>query len=84
MAPKIIFVEGNIGSGKSTFLDMVSKHVEGAKVVYEPLDVWKAYTDENGKNILHHFYEDQKRYAYTFQTIAFLSRVERLREIKNS
>ena len=76
---KIIFVEGNIGTGKSTFLSQVEKHIPNSCVIYEPLDVWTKFTDENGKNILQNFYEDSKRFAYTFQTLAFLSRVERMR-----
>ena len=76
---KIIFVEGNIGTGKSTFLSQAEKHIPNSYIIYEPLDIWTKFTDENGKNILQNFYENPKRFAYTFQTLAFLSRVERMR-----
>ena len=80
--PRIFFVEGNIGTGKSTFLKMIEDMNDNDfQVIYEPLDLWLNFTDENGKNILQYFYEDSKRYAYTFQNIAFLSRVEKLSEI---
>jgi deoxyadenosine/deoxycytidine kinase len=82
---KIYFVEGNIGTGKSTFLSMIQK-VYGDKyqVIYEPVDVWTNFKDNSGKNILQYFYEDPKRFAYTFQNTAFVSRVEKLQEIDYS
>lgn len=81
---KIFFVEGNIGTGKSTFLSLAEKYLPNCLVILEPLDVWTKFVDENGKNILQNFYEEQKRYAYTFQTLAFLSRVERLKNLDQS
>lgn len=81
MSYKVVFIEGNIGTGKSTFLDNVKKYIKNAEVVYEPLDVWTEFKDDGGKNVLQHFYEDPKRYAYTFQTIAFLSRADRMRSL---
>ena len=80
--PKIIFVEGNIGTGKSTFLKMIEKcYNDKYQVIYEPVDLWTNFKDSKGKNILKYFYEDTKRYAYTFQHIAFISRVQKLDEI---
>ena len=56
------FVEGNIGSGKSTFLKKLSTEF---KVVQEPVDEWsKMKNASSGKNILEEFYEDPKRNAY--------------------
>lgn len=81
MVKQIVFVEGNIGSGKSTFLRLIKEQLDHVEVVLEPLDVWLNFKDDNGKNILQYFYEDQKRYAYTFQTIAFLSRIEKLKQL---
>jgi deoxyadenosine/deoxycytidine kinase len=51
------------------------------QVIYEPVDVWTSFKDKTGKNILQYFYEDPKRFAYTFQNTAFVSRVEKLQEI---
>ena len=80
--PYIFFVEGNIGTGKSTFLNMIEKHYgDKYQVIYEPLDLWIDFKDKKGKNILEYFYEDPKRYSYTFQNIAFISRVENLKKI---
>ena len=83
--PKIYFVEGNIGTGKSTFLSMIEKtYGDKYQVIYEPVDVWTNFKDSSGKNILQYFYEDPKRFAYTFQNTAFVSRVEKLQEIDTS
>ena len=75
------FVEGNIGSGKSTFLKKLSSEF---KVVQEPVDEWsKMKNDRNGKNILEEFYEDPERNAYLFQSIAFRSRVKNIADLKD-
>lgn len=82
---KVYFVEGNIGTGKSTFLEMIEKNFgDMYQVIYEPVDIWTNFKDSSGKNILQYFYEDQKRFAYTFQNTAFVSRVEKLEEIDSS
>ena len=61
---------------------MIEKHYgDKYQVIYEPLDLWIDFKDKKGKNILEYFYEDPKRYSYTFQNIAFISRVENLKKI---
>jgi deoxyadenosine/deoxycytidine kinase len=80
----VYFVEGNIGTGKSTFLKMVETHHPECQVIYEPVDTWTSFKDKEGVNILGHFYKDPKRYAYTFQNIAFISKIEKLSEIDES
>lgn len=72
------FVEGNIGSGKSTFLKKLSSEF---KVVQEPVDEWSNMKNANGKNILEEFYEDPKRNAYLFQSIAFRSRIRNITDL---
>ena len=74
------FVEGNIGSGKSTFLKKLSTEF---KVVQEPVDEWSKMKNANGKNILEEFYEDPERNAYLFQSIAFRSRVKNIADLKD-
>jgi deoxyadenosine/deoxycytidine kinase len=71
----MIFVEGNIGTGKSTFLTHLSKH---CKVILEPVDEWTQMKNANGKNILEEFYSDPARNAYLFQSIAFRSRMKNI------
>lgn len=66
-----IVVEGNIGAGKSTFLSIVKKQV-ALDILYEPTDAWQ---NIHGHNILDAFYKDSARWAYTFQTYAFITRI---------
>lgn len=66
-----IVVEGNIGAGKSTFLSIIKKHIS-LDILHEPTDAWQ---NINGHNILDAFYKDANRWAYTFQTYAFITRI---------
>ena len=79
---KFIFIEGNIASGKTTFINLLPTIMD-CQIILEPLDVWKGLVDSNGKNILDYFYTDMKKYAYPFQSFAFLSRVKSVRNISD-
>ena len=79
--PFIIFVEGNIATGKSTFLNLISKHLHNIQTIHEPVDKWTQLKDSNNINILDYFYKDMEKYTYSFQSFAFLSRVMLLDEI---
>lgn len=68
---KSLIIEGNIGAGKSTFLKLVEKYLD-TSVVFEPHTKWQ---DVGGENLLDKFYKDTSRWAYTFQTYAFVTRV---------
>lgn len=68
---KSFIIEGNIGAGKSTFLRLIKDHLP-VSIVYEPLDQWQAI---NGQSLLDKFYQDTKRWGYTFQSYAFVTRV---------
>jgi deoxyadenosine/deoxycytidine kinase len=73
----IISIEACIGSGKSTLLDLLkNKYSNNNKVVFvpEPVDKWLETRDETGKDILATFYEDKKRWGYSFQMNAFITR----------
>lgn len=89
--PFLISIEGNIGAGKSTILEHLEKHLGSipslGKVLFlkEPLDIWENFHDEAGNNILQKFYGNQVRYAFTFQVMAFITRLSLLRQaIKNN
>jgi len=71
----MLFVEGNIGTGKSTFLKKLSQEF---KVILEPVDEWTKTRNANGKNLLEEFYSDPARNAYLFQSIAFRSRMKNI------
>ncbi len=66
-----LIVEGNIGAGKSTFLRLLNEQLD-VHVVYEPHEQWQ---DVEGHNLLDKFYSDTSRWAYTFQTYAFITRI---------
>ena len=81
----IISVEGNIGAGKSTFIDILKKKWDDCEVVSEPIEMWKDLKDSNGENILQIFYKDIKRWAYSFQNVACITRMIKIENIiKNS
>ena len=65
-----LIVEGNIGAGKSTFLKILQSHLD-VHPVFEPHQRWQ---NIEGENLLDKFYKDTNRWAYTFQTYAFVSR----------
>ncbi|XP_026681786.1 thymidine kinase 2, mitochondrial-like [Diaphorina citri] len=63
--PFTVFVEGNIGSGKTTFLDYFNK--SGDITAYaEPVNLWR---DVKGHNLLALMYENASRWSLTFQTM---------------
>lgn len=66
-----LMIEGNIGAGKSTFLRILSEQLN-IQPVFEPDKKWQ---EVGGDNLLEKFYTDTSRWAYTFQTYAFVSRV---------
>lgn len=79
---EIVSIEGNIGSGKSTLLAALKTfYADRTDVVFlkEPVDEWETITDEAGQGILAKFYADQHRYAFSFQIMAYISRLEVLR-----
>jgi deoxyadenosine/deoxycytidine kinase len=80
--PIVISVEGNIGSGKSTLLTKLAEHYTAdASICFlqEPVDIWDSIKDEEGVTILQKYYADQKRYAFSFQMMAYISRIALMR-----
>jgi len=69
---KNFIVEGNIGAGKSTFLRFIEERLP-VQIVYEPHAKWQQVDQK--ENLLDKFYKDAKRWAYTFQSYAFVTRV---------
>lgn len=76
----IISIEGNIGSGKSTLLKRLADTNQDVVTLQEPVDMWNSVRDENGKTIIELYYADQKRWAFAFQMMAFITRVRILKE----
>jgi deoxyadenosine/deoxycytidine kinase len=73
-------LDGNIGAGKSTLLQKLGTAFPYIKVVPEPVDTWTRLKNMDGRNLLELFYEDKRRWAYTFQNAAILSRLKMLKE----
>ena len=80
---QIISIEGNIGGGKSTLLEAL-KNIKWVdkKIVFvrEPVDEWGKIKDNNGVTILEKFYADQEKYSFSFQMMAYISRLKLLKE----
>ena len=85
---KIISIDGNIGSGKSTLMEKLKNHfTDNKNVVFlkEPVDEWETITDENGITVLEKFYENPSKYGFSFQIMAYISRLDVIRkEIKEN
>jgi len=73
--PILITLDGNIGVGKSTLLEQLRDSLPEIDVVLEPVGVWEKLVSDDGKSLLAHFYEDPKRWGYTFQNCAILTRI---------
>jgi deoxyadenosine/deoxycytidine kinase len=77
--PIIISIDGNVGAGKSTLLEALTGALPDYEIVVEPVGEWMHMKNAEGKSLLELFYEDKRRWAYTFQNCAILTR---LRAIK--
>jgi len=78
-----ISIEGNIGSGKSTLLANLREHYkDNYNIIFlkEPVDEWAKIKDVNGVTILEKFYADQEKYSFSFQMMAYVSRIKVLRD----
>jgi len=83
MKTTIISIEGNIGSGKSTLFEKLKVYFANNKniiFVREPVDIWESIQDENGTTILEKFYQDQIKYSFSFQIMAYISRINLLKK----
>lgn len=85
---KIISIEGNIGTGKTTFIELIrltfQEKFPEKKVVFlkEPVEQWIQLVDtQTGENILGAFYRDQQRWSYSFQMNAFITRMRQIESI---
>ena len=72
--PVIISYEGNIGAGKSTFVELLKTVLEekNIKFIQEPVDEWDQIKDSNGKTMIEKYYGNQKKYAFSFQMMAYI------------
>lgn len=67
-------LEGNIGAGKSTFLRLAAQHLPDIKAILEPVNNWQHSV--YGQSLLTNFYENPQRWAYTFELLTMICRVQ--------
>jgi len=72
---KIYALEGNIGSGKTTFMKIISNHFKDVEFIEEPVKQWQ---NLGGMNLLDSFYSDPKRWGFSFEFFSMLTKIESL------
>ena len=71
--PFTVVVEGNIGSGKTTFIKSFEKYQDKVEICSEPVEKWR---NMHGHNLLEKMYQDPKRWSLLFQTYVQLTMVQ--------
>ncbi|KAJ1429028.1 P-loop containing nucleoside triphosphate hydrolase protein, partial [Ochromonadaceae sp. CCMP2298] len=80
----LVSIEGNIGAGKTTLLNSLRKSHPEWIFIDEPVDTWSEIKNQEGESILEVFYRDRKRWSYTFQTCALLTRYQNIEKAVNN
>jgi deoxyadenosine/deoxycytidine kinase len=89
----IVSIDGNIGSGKTTGKAKLQEYIMSLKTkkktaaaddsiifVDEPTCEWEQIKDENDVPILTNLYKDVKRFAFRFQMMAYITRLQKIRQ----
>ncbi|XP_034488062.1 deoxynucleoside kinase isoform X1 [Drosophila innubila] len=71
--PFTVLIEGNIGSGKTTYLNHFLKVEKDVCLITEPVEKWR---NVNGVNLLAKMYEDPKKWAMPFQSYVTLTMLQ--------
>ena len=80
--PIVLSIEGNIGSGKTTLFAALQERFKSYRNIIfltEPVAEWNSVVDKDGVTILEKYYANQVKYAFSFQMMAFTSRLAALR-----
>ncbi len=82
----IYSIDGNIGSGKSTIIKLLKekfKTINKTEIIYlpEPVKTWSSIKDKEGENIIEKFYKDNKKYAFAFQMMAYITRINQIKKV---
>lgn len=82
---QIISIEGNIGSGKSTLVNYLKNTLDKDKYIFvdEPVNTWQSIKDNEGIDILSKFYNNKEKYAFSFQMLAYISRISAIKKVIN-
>lgn len=81
--PLLVSIDGNIGSGKSTTWEILKEAYRGRDDVHfveEPVVSWHHVKDGEGVPIITNFYKNNKKFAFRFQMMAYISRLALLRQ----
>ena len=80
----LISIEGNIGAGKSTIINQLIKENLDPQIIIlqEAADMWESVKHE-GETMLQKFYNDQDKYAFAFQIMAFTTRLKLIKDTIN-
>lgn len=79
----MISIEANVGAGKSSFLKIFGeKWSDKFNIILEPLEEWQMKYSDIDNNILGLFYGDIPRWGYTFQSNAFITRIQKFENEK--
>jgi deoxyadenosine/deoxycytidine kinase len=65
-------IEGIIGAGKSTFLQMLKQRSLEFSIACEPVHNWEKHL--YGQSLLTNFYQQPQRWAYTFELMTLMHR----------
>lgn len=71
--PFTVLIEGNIGSGKTTFLNHFNKFQNDVCLLTEPVEKWR---NCNGVNLLELMYKEPHRWAMPFQSYVTLTMLQ--------
>lgn len=79
----IVSIDGNIGSGKSTILKFLEVFFGDKKDIIfldEPVSEWEKIKDKDNVTIIEKFYNNQTKYSFAFQMMAYISRLSLLKD----
>ncbi|MBI96153.1 hypothetical protein CL656_03315 [bacterium] len=75
----VISIDGNIGSGKSTFFTILKEKYKNRidiRFLDEPVDKWSEIKDEQNITMLENYCKDQTKYGFSFQIMACVTRMK--------
>lgn len=81
--PFLISIEGNIGAGKTTLLAKMRDRYPHWIAIDEPVETWFTIKNDAGDSMLEVFYKDRKRWSYTFQNCALITRYQNIEKAIN-
>lgn len=80
-----ICIEGVIGCGKSTLIEELKNYLNYFNndfvCIKEPIEEWMSMKNEKKQNLFQLYVTNRKRWSFTFQINAILSKIKQLEEI---